>query len=321
MLKHILVPLDGSSLAECVLPHVLAIAQAMKAQITLLHVLDRPSGTGELPTDPLHWQVKKNTAKGYLEQIIIRLKRTGLNISGVILEGIPAELIIEYANTHDVDLIALSTHGRSGLSSWNISSVVQKIILRAYKSTLLVRAYKPSKHQVDQKIVYKRLFVGLDCSPRAEMVLPVAINLSQYHKAQLILGTVIRKPELFHHLPPSEEDLELANRISDRNQQVAKQYFEQLTSQFSSQDINLRTFQITSDSVISSLHNIVEKENADLVVLSAHGRSSDTRWPYGSITTSFIVYGTTATLIIQDFPKDKIQSSQAELAARQIKGH
>ena len=66
---------------------------------------------------------------------------------------------------------------------------------------------------------------------------------------------------------------------------------------------------------------MVEKENADLVMLAAHGRSSDSRWPYGSITTSFIVYGNTAVLIIQDLPHDEIQSTQAELAARETKGH
>ena len=80
-------------------------------------------------------------------------------------------------------------------------------------------------------------------------------------------------------------------------------------------------FQVTSDNVISALHNIVEKENADLVMLAAHGRSSDNRWPYGSVTTSFIAYGNTAVLIIQDLPHDKIQSTQAELASREIKGH
>lgn len=321
VISHILAPLDGSPLAECVLPHVLAVAQAMKARVTLLHVLERPRGTGELPTDPLHWQVKKNTAKGYLEQITTRLKETKLDVNSVILEGIPAELIIEYANSNEIDLLALSTHGRSGLSGWNVSSVVQKIILRAYKSTLLVRAYKPTESQVDKSYSYRRLFVGLDCSPRAEMVLPVAINLSQYHKSKLILGTVIRNPELFHRFPPSDEDLELVNKISDRNQQAAQHYFEQLSTQFSSQDVDLETFQIASDNVISSLHNMVEKENADLVMLAAHGRSSDSRWPYGSITTSFIVYGNTAVLIIQDLPHDEIQSTQAELAARETKGH
>jgi len=153
------------------------------------------------------------------------------------------------------------------------------------------------------------------------MVLPVAVNLSQYHKAKLILGTVIRTPELLHHFPPSKEDLELVSRISNRNQEVAKHYFEQLTAQFSSQDVDLTTFQVARDNVISSLHNIVEKENADLVILAAHGRSSDSRWPYGSITTSFIVYGTTAVLIVQDLPHGEIQNTQAELAARETKGH
>ena len=321
MINHILVPLDGSSLAECVLPHVIAVAQAIESQITLLHVLERPRGTGELPTDPLHWHIKKNTAKGYLDQITARLKEIGLDVSNVILEGIPAELIIDYANTNNVDLIALSTHGHSGLSGWNVSSVVQKVILRVYKSTLLVRAYRPTGFQIDKSHVYRRLLVGLDCSPRAEMVLPVAVNLSQYHKAKLILCTVVRNPELFHRFPPSEDDLDHVNWISERNLQVAGHYFEQLSAQFSSTDIDLETFLVISDNVIGQLHNIVEEKKADLVILAAHGRSSDSRWPYGSVATSFIAYGNTAILIIQDLQQDEIRNSQAELAARETKGH
>lgn len=321
MLDHILAPLDGSPLAECVLPHVLAVAKTMRARITLIHVVERPRETGELPTDPLHWHVKKNTARGYLDEIKARLDGDGLEINTAILEGIPAELIIKYANNNNVDLIALSTHGRSGLSGWNISSVVQKIIQRAYKSTLLVRAYKPEGVQFNKHYHYKRLLLGLDCSPRAEMVLPVAIRLSKYHGAKLILGTVIRTPELFLHFPPSEEDTALANRLLERNQRAAEHYFEQLSAQFASQNIELVTFQVASDSVISSLHNIVEKEKADLVMLAAHGRSSDGRWPYGSVTSSFIFHGNTAVLIIQDRSQDEIEDTQAELAARETKGH
>jgi len=321
VINHILVPLDGSPLAECVLPHVLAVAQATESRITLLHVLERPRGTGELPADPLHWHIKKNSAKVYLDQITSRLNETGLDITNVILEGIPAELIIDYANNNNVDLIALSTHGRSGLSGWNVSSVVQKIILRAYKSTLLVRAYKPTEFQIDKSYAYRSLFVGLDCSPRSELVLPVAINLSEYHNAKLILGTVVRNPELIHHFPPSQTDVEYVNRISERNQQMAEHYFEQLSAQFSSTNVDLETFHVASDNVISTLHNIVDEKNADLVMLSAHGRSSDIRWPYGSVTTSFIAYGNTAILIIQDLQHDEVQNSLAELAARETKGH
>jgi len=313
--------LDSSPLAECVLPHALAVARAVDARITLLHVLERPRETGELPTDPLYWHVKKNTVKGYLDHLTTRLKEANLDVTNIILEGLPAELIIDYANNNDVDLIALSTHGRSGLSGWNVSSVVQKIILRAYKSTLLVRAYNLAESQANKSCVYKRLFVGLDCSPRAETVLPVAVNLSQYHKAKLILGTVIRKPELFHRFPPSDEDLEYVHWISEHNQRAIAHYFEQLSAQFSQGGIDLETFQVASDNVISALHDMVEKTNADLVMLSAHGYSSDSRWPYGSITTSFIAHGNTAVLIIQDIQHNEIHSTQAEIAARETKGH
>jgi len=65
----------------------------------------------------------------------------------------------------------------------------------------------------------------------------------------------------------------------------------------------------------------VEKHNADLVILAAHGHSSDSRWPYGSVATSFIAYGNTAILIIQDLPHNQIKSTQAELVARETKGH
>lgn len=321
MISHILVPLDGSPLAECVFSHVLAIAQAVDARITLLHVLERPRETGELPTDPLHWHLKKNAIKVYLDQITARLQDTNLKVTNTILDGVPAERIIEYANANNVDLIAISTHGHSGLSGWNVSSVVQKIILRAYKSTLLVRAYKPPTSEIDKVYAYKRLFVGLDCSARAEMVLPVAISLSQFYQAKLTLGVVVRNPELLHRFPPSDEDLELVKRISDRNQQAAEHYFKQLSSQLSLQGINVKTRLIASDHVIATLHDMVDQEKADLVMLVAHGRSVQCRWPYGTVATSFISFGNTALMIIQDLSSNEIRQTQAEMAARETKGH
>src|SRR5512145_1261358 len=143
MISHILVPLDGSALAECVLPHVLAIAPSVNTRVTLLHVLEPPYAKGEEHTiDPLEWHLKKREVGIYLDGIAQRLQETGMKVENVIMEGLPADCVIDFANNNDVRLIILSTHGRSGLSGWNVSSVVQKIILRSFKSTLLVRAYK-----------------------------------------------------------------------------------------------------------------------------------------------------------------------------------
>ena len=132
MINHILVPLDGSTLAECVLPHVSAIAPVTHARITLLHVLQQAQNGGTPAVDPVEWHLQKQHAEKYLEGISNRLSEAGLlGVESVILEGNPAGSVIDFARSNNVDLIALSTHGHSGLSGWNVSGVVQKILLRS----------------------------------------------------------------------------------------------------------------------------------------------------------------------------------------------
>ncbi len=321
MIDHILVPLDGSALAECVLPHVLSIALGTHPQITLLHVLEFTHSTADsLPVDPLEWHLRKQEAEEYLGKIASQLRTKGLQVKQVITEGSPAEHVIDFANSNEVDLIALSSHGRSGLSGWNVSSVVQKIILRAFKSILLIRAYANSGIDITEAH-YKRLFVGLDFSARAEYILPMAISLAQFHHAEVILGTVVRKPEILHRFPLSPEDEAMLSQIDERNYRTVSHYFDQLQSRLSPQGIDLQTRLAASDNVTASLHDMVEQENADLVMLVAHGYSGEARWPYGSTATSFIAYGTTSLLIMQDLSSDEIRRTQAEIAAREIKGH
>ena len=92
MINHILVPLDGSTLAECVLPHVATIAPVTHARITLLHVLQQAQNGGTTPAvDPVEWHLQKQNAEKYLEGIVNRLGETGiLGVEPVILEGNPA---------------------------------------------------------------------------------------------------------------------------------------------------------------------------------------------------------------------------------------
>jgi nucleotide-binding universal stress UspA family protein len=321
MFKNILVPLDGSTLAECVLPHALSLSTALDAHAILLHVLERPRDTGSLqPVDPLRWVLKKHEAEGYLKRLSIRFEESGLDVEYVLQEGAPAKVIINHSNLADVDLIVLSTHGSSGLSGWNVSSVVQKIILRANKSLMLVRAYQPSEEDAEM-IHYRRIFVGLDASARAELVLPVAVRLAQYYKASLTLGTVVQKPELVSRLPLSDEDTLMIERITERNKKAATHYLEQVRAQLSPTGIKITTRLEICTNTLSCLHNMVEEEKADLVMLVAHGRSADGRWPYGSVTTSFIAYGGTSLFIMQDLSADDIQRTMAEQAMLKEQGH
>ena len=321
MINHILVPLDGSILAECVLPHVAAIAPVTHARVTLLHVLQQPQNGGGAPVDPVEWHLQKQNSEKYLEGIVNRLSESGiLGVEAIILEGNPAGSVIDFARSNKVDLIALSTHGNSGLSGWNVSGVVQKILLRSYKSTLLVRAYVPSPRETT-KIRYKRLFVGMDCSARSEYVLPFAINLAQFYKSQLILGAVIEKPRIINRMPMSQEITDLSNQFAEINQKAASSYFKQLLAQFSTKDLKIKTHISVGDNAISVLHDMAEESNADLVLLVAHGETGERRWPYGSVTTSFIAYGNTSLLIMQDLPDSEIHQTRAEQAIRESQGH
>jgi nucleotide-binding universal stress UspA family protein len=320
--NHILVPLDGSTLAECVLPHVMAIAPVTNARVTLLHVLQHPhNGNGSPAVDPVEWHLQKQKSEKYLEQVVDQLNKSGvLAVESLILEGNPANSVIDFAHNNNVDLIALSTHGNSGLSGWNVSSVVQKILLRSYKSTLLVRAYLPTSTGTT-KIRYKRLFVGMDCSPRSEFVLPFAISLAQFHKSQVILECAIEKPQAINRFPLSEEDTELVNKFVERNFQAASHYFKQLVTQFSTKEIKLKTHVSIGENAVTMLHDMVEESNADLMLLAAHGYSGERRWPYGNVTTSFIAYGNTSLMIMQDMPVTEIHQTRAEMAVREGQGH
>lgn len=164
MFNNILVPLDRSSLAECVLPHVVAIARAFESQVALLHVMDSANLASQpREVDPLDWQIRKAEAENYMHDMALRLQKANLPTERHLMEGQAAERIVEFAHHHQANLILLSSHGQSGLSGWNVSSVVQKILARAYLSFLLIPAYHPATTEITA-LRYERILVPLDGS-------------------------------------------------------------------------------------------------------------------------------------------------------------
>ncbi|OGO12676.1 MAG: hypothetical protein A2Y93_07405 [Chloroflexi bacterium RBG_13_68_17] len=318
MFEHLLIPLDGSSLAECVLPHGLAMAQALGARVTLLQVVEQEETASRTRAiDPLEWHYSEAEAGAYLQEVAERLRPAGVSAAQVQLQGEPAERVIDYAQAEHVDLILLGSHGRSGLSGWNVSSVVQKILARAYLSILLIPAYHPATTEISA-LRYERILVPLDGSQRAECVLPLVGALAAQHGSQVLLAHVVRKPELPRRAPPSREDQELANALTERNRLEASRYLEELRARLS---LPAEVRLLVEEHVAATLQQLALEEKVDLVLLSAHGYSGGTRWPYGSLPTSFIMYGNKPLLIVQDLPRQAIEPTAAELAAREYGRH
>jgi nucleotide-binding universal stress UspA family protein len=319
MFKHILAPLDGSPLAECVLPHIIAIARTFDARTTLLEVLSRSETPGQI-VDPLGWQMGKAQAQNYLETINKYLRSAGLYSNAELIDGQAANSIIEFAHRSQVGLIMLSSHGHSGLSIWNVSGVVHKIIQKASLPVMIVRAYQPFNKSVGD-LRYRTILVPLDSSQRAECALPAAIQLARYHQARLLAAHVVALPEMPRRTGPTKQEIALVDQLTEHNRAEATKYLQQIGKRLSSKDINIDTRLLIRKNVASALHELVEQEKADLVVMSAHGYSGETHWPYGNVVEKFIAYGTTPLLIYQDFQPGELKGTYVENLLTQSEGH
>lgn len=142
MYNRILVPLDGSEVSEAILEHVVTIATGCRVpQVILLRVREPLDKDVKQILDPhiaedLENAYQKETEK-YLEKIAGKLAKKGVTAVTEVLAGNPAEKIIEYARNRDIDLIAMSTHGRSGVSRLVFGSVADKVIRQSEVPVLI----------------------------------------------------------------------------------------------------------------------------------------------------------------------------------------
>ncbi len=157
MYKKILVTLDGSALAECVLPHVAILARATGAEVTLVTVLTPETCLAAagptLEQIPEAVAERKEALKGeaqlYLERIAnVFLK--GIVTHSALREGDVARQILACAEEEGFDLIAMATHGRSGIDRFIMGSVAERVLRGTFKPVLLIRASAAGPQQVDR---------------------------------------------------------------------------------------------------------------------------------------------------------------------------
>jgi nucleotide-binding universal stress UspA family protein len=149
MYEKILVPLDGSELAESVLPHVETIARGCSVvEIVLLRVCEAPSILSDYPEgNDKSWEkhVGRMTTNAqqqcniYLGDVEKQLRDQGFNVRTESCLGKPAEEIVNYATKNKVDLIVMASHGRAGVSRWAYGSVADKVLRSSCVPVLLVK--------------------------------------------------------------------------------------------------------------------------------------------------------------------------------------
>ncbi|MBM2831028.1 MAG: UspA domain protein [Dehalococcoidia bacterium] len=149
MYQKVLVPLDGSKLAECVLPHVEAIAQGCQAKKVVFVRVAEPLQvlvTGaDFQLSAEEWNrleaEQKADADNYIKQVVNKLKYNAVVVQGEVLTGgRAADMIADYVQKNGCDLIVIATHGRSGVGRWMWGSVADRILRSVCVPILMVRA-------------------------------------------------------------------------------------------------------------------------------------------------------------------------------------
>lgn len=149
--RYILVPLDGSELAELALTDAFALAKHCQAEVTLLQAITPAENiVGGSVGYPVfvdeQWSGQEEVALHYLNSVCKRMVGHSITVHTAVEVGTAAETIIDYAHQHSIDLIVMATHGRSGLQRWVYGSVADKVLRGADVPILLVRAHPKKAH-------------------------------------------------------------------------------------------------------------------------------------------------------------------------------
>lgn len=292
----ILVPLDGSHLAERVLPYADAVARATGASLTLMTAVENhQDGVGaRLPAlrERLEHGARHHAAQ-HLERAAALLRTWGRTVSTLITSGRPAEEILDAAERLDAALIAMATHGRSGLQRWLVGSVADKVMRLSLRPTLLVR---PTEDQDPfQPLIFTRLMVPLDGSPLAEQALTPAVEIARGTGAQLRLVRV--EPWVATTLAATGEAVALVNvdELEEAAAREAEHYLADVRSRLPT-ELPVTTAVLRGFPALQ-LIEYAEREHIDLTVMSTHGRGGLQRLVLGSTADRLVRAGLPCLLV------------------------
>ncbi len=273
-MAHIVVPLDGSPLAEAALELALPVATAMEAAVVLLRVtpvLEVPWPQAEQANAQKLEEAEQSEAHRYLARIAGQLRERHVEVQAEVRSGDPAEQIV-FASRGS-ELVTMATHGRAGLQRWLLGSVTDRVVRAAQAPVLLIH---PREDQAPLPTV-RRIAVALDGSPLAERSLPHAARLARCLGASLVLVRVVPWAAglVTGDLPgPFLEEMDTALV------REAREYLERVTAAVEAPHVEI---QIRRGVPADELIHMAAHGGADLIAIATHGRGGIRRWALGSV--------------------------------------
>lgn len=284
MPSQIMVPLDGSSLAERALPCARMLARGLGAELALFRAIALPPDFEEIlrvvdlePERPLAQLAAE--ADDYLCRVGSRLEQDGLCVQKVVQLGRAAEAIVDYAEKVGIQLIVMATHGYGGVSRWMHGSVAERVLQSASVPVLIVCSAEGERFASHEPLACRRILVTLDGSPVAEQALLPATAIARALAAEMVLLRVpiaqVSGSLTGEWYVPLEGTFDTANHI-------AEAYLERVAERLRTDGVKVSTA-IRMGAVANVIVEYAEANHIDLIAMCTHGRTGMARWALGSV--------------------------------------
>jgi len=292
MYEKILVPLDGSELAEVALPYAEELAGRLGSEGTLLYVSESAEGQYNRIPQFYMQETAKATKRG-AERYLEKPEGKAIKVESATVVGNPAEEIVDYADKEDIGLIVMATHGRSGIRRWSLGSVADKVVRATKQPVALIRA-KGARPDVREKGMLNKALVPLDGSKESEAVIPYIEELAFKLKGEVVLlHMLVLGPYPIYGEGQLKEMESL--RVS------AKDYIEKVAGQLKQKGIAAKAEfrELMTSTEAEEIIKLADELYVDMVAMSTHGRSGVSRWALGSCADKVLHAGNTPLLLVR----------------------
>ncbi|MDD5311919.1 MAG: universal stress protein [Dehalococcoidia bacterium] len=274
--KKILVPLNGSELAEKALPYAKIIAKLKKSQVTLFAVsltifVDR----------------RDRLFTSYLEANAKELNTEGIKTTADTSYGDVAEEIVKYANNNKIDLIVMASHGYSKAKKWMFGSITQKVLYGTEIPVLLIKSKSP---EVSGE--FNRILVPVDGSPFSESTLPYIEELTRKTDREVLLLHICEPPIVpsYGSRPINPTWKKYQDNMWEEMEKLSTNYLKTTMTALKKKGMNVksRVERAQTGEVVKTIMKVSKEENVDLVAIATQGRTGVNRRVYGNVANKIV---------------------------------
>jgi nucleotide-binding universal stress UspA family protein len=302
MYKKILIPLDGSQLAEVALPYVEELCGRMGSEVTLLHIETLSDDSYQHMHQFYIDKMVELTKQGAERHIEKSGRESTAIVKAEIVSGKAAEKIVEYADREGFGLIIMATHGQSGIKQWALGSVADKVVRATKLPVVLIRA-EGARPDISEKEILNKILVPMDGSEAAEAVIPYVEEMASKLGTEVILlqvlaGSYSTTTYGYTFYTPLPEQQAAADKTS------ALDYLNTVAARLTEKGIRAATeatfgVDLKLGNAAEQIIQFAEKTRVDLVAMTPHGRSGLQRWVFGSVAERILREGNTPLLLVR----------------------